>query len=204
MLEKWRKKQFWKGIRNSMLSFRSFWGVRNTYWCRSASKLSVLKNIAERGWGHVILCSQLGATVHLKVSVIQTLTHLFLSVIFNLISLLSDRQHLAFYQSNLISLIWNSWSRSNLKTKVQVRVHLFGFAIAKMNMNYKIMLDKTVPNPEHYLPNFVGKWNFVRKENFDEFLKACGINFLLRKTASALTPTEIIGHANDQGKYFLK
>lgn len=66
------------------------------------------------------------------------------------------------------------------------------------------ILDKVVPDQVEHLRNFFGRWKFVCKENFDEFLKGCGINFLLRKTASTLTPTEIIDVAQGGAKYYLK
>lgn len=73
-----------------------------------------------------------------------------------------------------------------------------------MDRDYKIT-QKNVTNSAEFMPQFFGKWKFVRKENFDEFLKASGINFLLRKAASQLTPTEIIGKSDqDDDFYFLR
>lgn len=39
------------------------------------------------------------------------------------------------------------------------------------------------------MAEFAGEYTFVSSENFDEFLKALGVNFLLRKTVGALKPT---------------
>ncbi|KRX92408.1 Fatty acid-binding -like protein 6, partial [Trichinella pseudospiralis] len=36
---------------------------------------------------------------------------------------------------------------------------------------------------------FVGKYKFVSSENFDEFMKELGVNYLLRKIGNAVTPT---------------
>ncbi|KRX58334.1 Fatty acid-binding protein, adipocyte, partial [Trichinella sp. T9] len=35
---------------------------------------------------------------------------------------------------------------------------------------------------------FIGKYRFVSSENFDEFMKALGVNYLLRKIANAASP----------------
>ncbi|XP_069135990.1 LOW QUALITY PROTEIN: sodium/calcium exchanger regulatory protein 1-like [Argopecten irradians] len=40
--------------------------------------------------------------------------------------------------------------------------------------------------------DLVGKWKMDRSENFDEFLKAVGVNMLLRKMASLGKPTMTI------------
>jgi hypothetical protein len=72
-----------------------------------------------------------------------------------------------------------------------------------MEKNYTIV-EKTVQNPDKLIEEFIGKWKFVRKENFDEFLKACGIGYIFRKAADALTPTEIIECMNNPNNYSLK
>merc|ERR1712212_489288 len=67
--------------------------------------------------------------------------------------------------------------------------------------------DEKVPNSrkDELMNQFLGKWKFVKKENFDEFLKACGILWPLRKAANALTPTEIFECTNrEKNKYLLK
>ena len=60
-----------------------------------------------------------------------------------------------------------------------------------MDKDYKTT-DKKVINESQTMQQFIGRWKFVRKQNFDEFLAECGIPYLLRKTANALTPTEVI------------
>ena len=47
------------------------------------------------------------------------------------------------------------------------------------------------------MKQFLGSWRLLKKNNFDEFLKDCGINYLLRKASSALTPTETIDYVED-------
>ena len=37
---------------------------------------------------------------------------------------------------------------------------------------------------------FVGKWNLVDTDNFDEYMKAIGVGLLTRKTAAALKPSQ--------------
>lgn len=37
--------------------------------------------------------------------------------------------------------------------------------------------------------DFVGHWNFLDSENFDEYLKEAGVGFMTRKVASTLKPT---------------
>ena len=68
--------------------------------------------------------------------------------------------------------------------------------------SYKVIASD-VQNPGEIMPEFIGKWRLLKKHNFDEFLKSCGINFVLRKAANALTPTETIDD-NGQGLYTLK
>ena len=72
-----------------------------------------------------------------------------------------------------------------------------------MEKNYTIV-EKTIQNPDELIEEFIGKWKFVRKENFDEFLKACGIGYIFRKAADALTPTEIIECMNNPNNYSLR
>merc|ERR1712156_732471 len=73
-------------------------------------------------------------------------------------------------------------------------------------LDYKIS-DKDIQSSkkDDLMKQFMGKWKFVKKENFDEFLKACGILWPLRKAANALTPTEIFECTNrEKSKYLLK
>ena len=69
---------------------------------------------------------------------------------------------------------------------------------------WKLEKKKSITDTDEIMQLFIGKWNFVKKENFDEFLKACGIGYILRKTANALTPTEIIEFHGKSGslRYF--
>lgn len=53
------------------------------------------------------------------------------------------------------------------------------------------------------MAEFAGEYTFVSSENFDEFLKALGVNFLLRKTVGALKPTFII-KAEEDGSIVFK
>lgn len=46
---------------------------------------------------------------------------------------------------------------------------------------------------------FVGKWKLDRSENFDSFLREIGVNFVLRKLASAASPVVTIS-IDDDGK----
>ena len=39
------------------------------------------------------------------------------------------------------------------------------------------------------MEEFEGTWRQVKMENFDEYLKACGVSFVLRKVAGAATPS---------------
>ena len=68
--------------------------------------------------------------------------------------------------------------------------------------SYKL-LPSDVGTPQQFMPDFLGKWRLLKKHGFDEFLKSCGINIILRKAANALTPTEIIAEIN-QNCYSLK
>ena len=72
-----------------------------------------------------------------------------------------------------------------------------------MEKNYTI-IEKPVQNSDELIQEFIGKWTFVKKENFDEFLKACGIGYVFRKAANALTPTEIIERGNNTKSYSLR
>ena len=67
--------------------------------------------------------------------------------------------------------------------------------------SYKV-IRSDVENPQQFMSDFLGKWRLLKKHNFDEFLKSCGINIILRKAANALTPTEIIVEI-EQGYYSL-
>jgi len=44
---------------------------------------------------------------------------------------------------------------------------------------------------------FVGKWNLTASENFDEFMKACGVGMLIRKTAATLKPSQVFSVEGD-------
>jgi len=50
--------------------------------------------------------------------------------------------------------------------------------------------------------SFTGKFEYVSGENFDEYLKACGVGMAKRTLASAAKPTIIISEAG--GKYTMK
>lgn len=65
------------------------------------------------------------------------------------------------------------------------------------------VIRSDLENPQQFMSDFSGKWRLLKKHNFDEFLKSCGINIILRKAANALTPTEII-EEQDKGIYILK
>ncbi|OQR67236.1 fatty acid-binding protein5 isoform 1 [Tropilaelaps mercedesae] len=47
---------------------------------------------------------------------------------------------------------------------------------------------------------FVGSWKLTESENFDDFLKELGVNFVLRKFAQTATPTVNISNEGDQWK----
>ena len=75
-----------------------------------------------------------------------------------------------------------------------------------IHLDYKDS-DKRIQNlkKEELMEHFLKKWKFVNKENFDEFLKACGILWPLRKAANALNPTEIFQCTNhEKTKYLLR
>jgi hypothetical protein len=57
--------------------------------------------------------------------------------------------------------------------------------------------DLVIQDVKIIMEAFIGKWRLLEKENFDEFLKAQGINILLRKIANTLTPTEEFARHND-------
>ena len=50
------------------------------------------------------------------------------------------------------------------------------------------------------IKQFVGRWKMERVENFDAFLAAQGINFVLRRVAGTLIPTVIFKLEDDQRK----
>ena len=54
------------------------------------------------------------------------------------------------------------------------------------------LCSKNVENQNEAVEEFLGSWRLLRKDNFDEFLKSSGINYVLRKAANALTPTETL------------
>ncbi|VDK21204.1 unnamed protein product [Anisakis simplex] len=47
---------------------------------------------------------------------------------------------------------------------------------------------------------FVGKWTFVSSENFDEYMKQCGVGLITRKMAVTLKPTLTISVENGKWK----
>ena len=49
------------------------------------------------------------------------------------------------------------------------------------------------------MTEFFGSWRLQSSENFDDFLRACGINYVLRKLASTVTPTLILKAENEEG-----
>lgn len=52
------------------------------------------------------------------------------------------------------------------------------------------------------MSNLVGTWDLVESENFDEFLKELGVNFVTRKAVTVLKPTVVI--SNDGSKWCIK
>jgi len=44
---------------------------------------------------------------------------------------------------------------------------------------------------------FVGTWNLAGSENFDDYMKKCGVGLVTRKTAASLKPTQIISVSGD-------
>eukprot|EP00058_Branchiostoma_floridae_P021848 XP_002607338.1 hypothetical protein BRAFLDRAFT_116865 [Branchiostoma floridae] len=48
--------------------------------------------------------------------------------------------------------------------------------------------------------NFTGNWKHVESENFDDYLKAMGINFAMRKIAAGITPKLEIQQDGDSFK----
>jgi fatty acid-binding protein 3 len=47
---------------------------------------------------------------------------------------------------------------------------------------------------------FVGKWNLIDSENFDEYMKKVGIGFVTRKMANSLKPVLTIDVNGDHWK----
>jgi len=47
------------------------------------------------------------------------------------------------------------------------------------------------------MPSLTGTFKLIKSENFDEYMKAVGVGFALRKLASAATPTTEISHDGD-------
>jgi fatty acid-binding protein 3 len=47
---------------------------------------------------------------------------------------------------------------------------------------------------------FVGKWNLVESENFDEYMKTIGVSYLTRKMAANLKPVLTIEVNGDHWK----
>jgi len=45
---------------------------------------------------------------------------------------------------------------------------------------------------------FAGTWNLSDSKNFDDYMKACGVGLLTRKTANALKPQQIISVDGDK------
>ncbi|XP_064612129.1 myelin P2 protein-like [Liolophura sinensis] len=50
------------------------------------------------------------------------------------------------------------------------------------------------------LEQFVGKWKLDRSENVEEFFKAMGMNFFLRKMASRASPEQIVTREDNKLK----
>ncbi|KAI6185353.1 FABP domain-containing protein [Aphelenchoides besseyi] len=49
-------------------------------------------------------------------------------------------------------------------------------------------IQKNIVDYRKMAEQFVGKWNLVESEGFDEYMKEIGINFLTRKMANSLKP----------------
>jgi hypothetical protein len=47
------------------------------------------------------------------------------------------------------------------------------------------------------MSQFVGKWELVDSENFDEFLKAMDVNFVIRKTVAKFKSSLVITKEGD-------
>jgi len=47
------------------------------------------------------------------------------------------------------------------------------------------------------MPSLTGSFKLIKSENFDEYMKALGVNMLLRKMASTATPVTEISQAGD-------
>jgi len=47
------------------------------------------------------------------------------------------------------------------------------------------------------MPSMTGTFKLIKSENFDEYMKAVGVGFALRKLATAATPTTEISHEGD-------
>jgi len=54
-----------------------------------------------------------------------------------------------------------------------------------------------VSSDPYYRMEFVGSWRLQHCRNFDQFLRACGVNLILAKLAVTLTPTETISFEGD-------
>ncbi|KRY13376.1 Fatty acid-binding -like protein 6 [Trichinella patagoniensis] len=64
----------------------------------------------------------------------------------------------------------------------------FWYALFLKLFTKKLTLHKFDRNKVAMAEKFIGKYRFVSSENFDEFMKALGVNYLLRKIANAASP----------------
>ncbi|XP_027855487.1 cellular retinoic acid-binding protein 1a [Xiphophorus couchianus] len=54
------------------------------------------------------------------------------------------------------------------------------------------------------MPNFAGNWKMKSSENFDELLKALGVNAMLRKVAVAAASTPQVEIRQDGEQFYIK
>ena len=57
-----------------------------------------------------------------------------------------------------------------------------------VNSQRSNLIEENIPKPHTKMAAYVGKYDRTSAENYDEFLSELGVNFLLRKAATASSP----------------